>query len=647
MRKRFILLVMLLSGLILAENQEFNPKTQIITAEHIRKSGLVRLSDILLLANNWRLSTIDGFNYQASANGLSLYQNQRMLVMIDGHIIDFKIWDTQSLNNLPVSLDQVEFVEISDTPQIEQGFFAESLIHIHTKVADKDLSYEGSIIYGNETGDPGPYRYTKYWSPNVDRINADNTGMLFFSKDKLSVSTAFVDQVAYPTDQRILKRNRYIAGQYYPRINMRGYRAATNFTNGSMQLHGLFAYNYLEDFYYFRPYGREVPLKNENIFFGVHGRYRSESKFNLKYRLSYTDKQIFKRENRLDYDFDWRMQKYAFDINSAVMQTNGAFHLGVGFDLIEASTSKKLNNPHIFRQRMHFRYTNQLYHGMRQQAAININVTNAVVRFSGILNTEWIINEKNMLRSVLSYMQNPKADETDYWYWHGQGYDILSALGVEQIKNNMQKSGDRWTCDLIYDTQSLKPIKLNLTGFYRAFSNQRYYENTFKFRRYDESFSTDALTLIQHSGQVVGGSFSLGLNTTGNLQHNISYNYLMPVANEKAFTDHWKRLPRHKFGYMITFAPINGFSIWVGINYQSSAYWNDYKNIELEFNDIYQPATEDILIFSLSFTKTFWKNRINTQLTFRNLFNDKEIYHPIGAQHDLRFYIRAGLHLDR
>lgn len=647
MKKRCILFVLLLTGLLTAQNQDLGRETQKISAEEIRKSGLIRLSDIFLFAKNWRVSTTDGFNWQASANGLSLYQNQSTLVMIDGHIIDFKIWDRQSLNSLPVSLDQIDYVEIKDTPQIEEGYFAESLIHIYTKTSKEKLSYEGSMIYGNETGDPGPYRYTKYGSPNVDRINADNTGMLFFNKDKLYVSAAYVDQVAYPTDQRILKRNRYISRQYYPRINMRGYRAAGNFNNGSVKLHGLFAFNNLEDFYYFRPYGREIPLKNKNIFLGIHGKYRNESKFNLNYRLSYTNKQIYKRANRYDINFDWRMHKYVFDINSKVMQSNGILHFGVGADLIKARTNKKLNNPNIFKQRMHLGYVNQISRSVRQQAAINMDVTNATVRFAGILNTDWTINNTNELRSVISYAQNPETEESDYWYWHEQGYDVLSDLGTKRIINNAQKHSSRWTCDFSYETQSFDPLKLRLTGFYRAFYNQRYYENSFKFRHFDESFYTDTLILRQLSGQVIGAGFSLGFKTIGNLKHNINYSHLAPMADEKAFNDRWERLPRQRLSYTVIFKPVESFSIWAGLNYLSSAYWVEYEKIKSESSGMYRARINDIVTLNLSFHKNFWKNRINTQLTFRNLFNDREIYHPVGARHDLRFYIKAGLHLNR
>ena len=108
--------------------------------------------------------------------------------MLDGQRIDMKLFDMNNLNLLPVALDFVDSVEIVSLPRIHNGEFTNrGLIHIHTRRPTNGFFFRGSVIGGNETGDPGPYRYTGYYSPNVDAIGPDaSLSFGFGSKDRHS-----------------------------------------------------------------------------------------------------------------------------------------------------------------------------------------------------------------------------------------------------------------------------------------------------------------------------------------------------------------------------------------------------------------------------------------------------------------------------
>ena len=71
-----------------------------------------------------------------------------------------------NINMLPLNITQIDSVEIISVPQIYNGIFTDyGLIHIHTKSISNGKSMTFFQSAGNETGDPGPYVYTKYKSP--------------------------------------------------------------------------------------------------------------------------------------------------------------------------------------------------------------------------------------------------------------------------------------------------------------------------------------------------------------------------------------------------------------------------------------------------------------------------------------------------
>ena len=61
---------------------------EIITAEIIKHSGLIRIADILQFADGLFVNSTDGYTWRISPNGLSPFQRQNWIVMLDGQKID-------------------------------------------------------------------------------------------------------------------------------------------------------------------------------------------------------------------------------------------------------------------------------------------------------------------------------------------------------------------------------------------------------------------------------------------------------------------------------------------------------------------------------------------------------------------------------
>ena len=158
--------LLFLANLITANNVHIDEdfiERDVIYSNMIEKSGLFRVGDILLLANKIRVNTLDGFTWSANINGLSSFQRQNWIILLDGQRLGLNTFNNVNINMLPINITQIDSVEIISVPQIYNGIFTDyGLIHIHTKSISNGKAMTFFQSAGNETGDPGPYIYTKY-----------------------------------------------------------------------------------------------------------------------------------------------------------------------------------------------------------------------------------------------------------------------------------------------------------------------------------------------------------------------------------------------------------------------------------------------------------------------------------------------------
>ena len=85
--KILFLIVILVFNLIKAKDiyiENDLSEREVLTNGMIENSGLFRIGDILQLSTKIRVSSIDGFTWLSSINGLSTFQKQSWIVLLDG-----------------------------------------------------------------------------------------------------------------------------------------------------------------------------------------------------------------------------------------------------------------------------------------------------------------------------------------------------------------------------------------------------------------------------------------------------------------------------------------------------------------------------------------------------------------------------------
>ncbi|MBA3890269.1 MAG: hypothetical protein H0X64_07040, partial [Gemmatimonadaceae bacterium] len=117
---------------------------------------------------------------------------------------------TTLLDLLPVSLAQLDSVTVQRSPTITGGRLAmHGMLHLHTQRRVEGVRASASHYSGNEAGDPGPFAFTPAATPNVDNNGPFHQLRLAFGAPAADVDLALRRWADNLTDVRL--RQRYIA----------------------------------------------------------------------------------------------------------------------------------------------------------------------------------------------------------------------------------------------------------------------------------------------------------------------------------------------------------------------------------------------------------------------------------------------------
>ncbi|NBC17074.1 MAG: hypothetical protein GVY18_07135, partial [Bacteroidetes bacterium] len=185
------------------------PGVRVLSAEEVRQAGITRLGDLFRLLDDWDAATIDGYTWQAAAAGLAPLQTSTWTLLVDGQPVDLGLLDAPVLDMLPLPLSEIAYVEVISRPAFVAGMMAPAgTIHLHTRDPAGGLGLKGTVSAANEVGDPGPYRYTDFATPNIDRIGPTYEAAAFVADSTAHVRAFLKADEHHATDEQIEQRVR-------------------------------------------------------------------------------------------------------------------------------------------------------------------------------------------------------------------------------------------------------------------------------------------------------------------------------------------------------------------------------------------------------------------------------------------------------
>jgi hypothetical protein len=613
-----------------------------LSIEQLQHAGLTRLPDIFSLIDEWDYYSLEGYTLQGVSNNRDIYQQQNWVIMVDDQKMDLKVFDVSNINLLPFNIDQIDSIEVFIYTQLEEDEFSDKgLLHIHTRQIKPGVTVQGQFTLGNEVGDPGPYRYTIFSSKNVDRIAADDSYWLSFGGDAGFLGAGYKSQTHYVTDPLIEFRNREIHPYSNPLISSHSFSFRAGLPKIISNPEFYVAHTILDDFYFFKPLGREIPVKNYYSSAGLKGSFIFGPEIDLSYKVRFTANDLKKRNNLFDIDFKWKSERFYGNVQLDLHKPTFVLKFGLGFEHLKLKSDYSLSPNIINTGKLYGSVNFNFSSSVRQKfdAMALINRDNTGIKISGT--NQWKIDNRQSLCGSISYSQTPIVTENTLWYWSEKGYDFVKENGGDYYIMGRLMSAEHWSLNFSWCRKEDTFPSIESGISWDVFNRKNFEEQRFQYDPVHQTASAPIYIRTEQPGKSRRVFLRLKYSQWSSFKHHFYYGYTNASGGSLLFRNLIKANPEHRFIYRITFNPVESFSIWAMCKYISSVFWYDYRDINEQSDGIYAARLPEILLIDLAINKWVWKRRIKLDVIFRNLINEKHRSHPMGASLDLRFYVQA------
>ncbi len=583
-----------------------NLNIRTIGHETIEASGISRLSEIFTLIPEWPVSSIDRVTWQVNPNGMGTYQHSRWKIFLDGVMLELDFVGSKPLDMIPITMNQLDYVEVINSSGIYYGeFIDDGAIHIHTKkpYEDKSLSIEANLA--NETGDPGPYRYTEHFSPNIDRLGESIAADFSKRFNNSAFKINFKNDIHFPTDVAVRERNIALSGKH-PKQTLYAssfsYNTDFNYTdiNWIKSISG--GYSYFENFN-FNEFTKQEKYEIERFsYISIRG--NLTKKHNLKYETS------FQSNKTNDYQINNLTAKGSYNLS----RVNYENTFGLKFNLISNASINQNNSLFNFTISNKFfrRYSNRF----KQNYEISMSAVDGRLGFDINIGSKLIHLRNNYLKLNISFVNRQFNQDYQYWLYR----DINSNSGqLEYFKNIKILSAQVSWFSLINKTLTLT-VNNRFNFIYDYYYN---YQNNLNI---SDGFS--------YSG-------GININLIPSEKFNINFDYNLILANSVSdeLKELWNSLQKHTLQTSIRYNPVKNLSLWGRIKYTSATYWSDYEQITNQSDGKYSSNINEIFLIDITARKLLQDGKYTFAVGVRNLLNKIQRYHPLGAQFDLNYYI--------
>ena len=641
------------------------PNVQIITGEAIRQSGLMRLGDIFRLLDGWSAASLDGFNQQLLPLG-AVPGTQSWSLWVDGHRVRMPGYSLQQLSRMPVPLEDIAFVEVSSVPQYQQGeILTGGTIHIRTHQPAPGWNVRGSYWTGNESGDPGPFRFIprEEDAPNVDRLGPDYEGSVAYHNG-LWGRAGGISRIQFPTDPAVFPRLAPVMDAFPKRRVLGGYvqaRRASNQGENDIWV-GVTA---ADDYVYVRPFAREFPATTLYGQAGWRGTWAFTPAWSARYRATYATNRIGERENGSISIPDWQRDNASAHVD---IRRDGVYSRISAGTFVEhematsgngASAGDGAQDPGgpasngasfdgqrtVIGASAQYRHTEP--YGPQPGGALEVRHDGSDWAFTALANAVWHVRPVHVFTGALSYSEKYFADQYDYWYWTRQGAPFLdsvdAALGGpigEYAFNDVPGKTRLLRGDFRWRLTPIQLLEARMGGFYNWYLDATIEERFLQRPEGGDVYDGPVEVTSGVGGHVIGAFMNVRYRWQPWLTQTLLYQIQKHPFGNEAFLQYLDSQPDLFARTRFTYTPEQSFALDFLFTYQSITDWVAFADGGEETVRVPAYFQADIAA-----TKWFWERRLRAQLVVRNILNESYHSHPVGPDYPLTLYIKLGMAL--
>ena len=599
-----------------------------ITGETLRRAGANRLSDVLLLAGRWDVSTVDGFTWHAAPLGGGPFLPARWTVLVDGRRVDADLFGTTSLDRLGVSLDQVSSVELSELPRLEAGELTSGgLIHIRTVEPPTGPSAHGWFTTGSEIGDPGPFAFTPEPDPNVDRTGHQASVGFGYGGGSWFADAAIGWEELVPTDAAIAERyGAAIPGR--PRLYNTEYaiRAGARLSGGTHE--AVFRQSHAGGALGLIPFGREIATEERLTLIGVAGSMPAAAG-ELAYDVSHSVQRARLRRGAPGPPLDWDARRTEARVE-LVPRRSPLQHAGIRLRRLAVHSPASLSEATIS--------LGSGYAAVRlgsgpavPTVSASITVGEGEVGVAALLSRRWRLTPRSSLEGFILYERTSPAEDNSIWSWTERGYDLLLESGAAFDVVGSPRSPEHLGADLVWSSRLRPGLLLSARALYRRSRGLSLERRELHFVAGAASFEGPAALVHGAGGERTEGSLEVRVRPVRGLDLGISYWLRGTTGGDRVYRNMWATVPRHGARGTVEYVPVTGLGLWMAASYRGASRWSDFAAVGVESGGRYRERVGGAFTLDLAIQKLLWDGKLRAHLGVRNVLGASLRYHPAGA----------------
>ena len=610
-------------SLLIAAGSTMGVCAQVLTAEDLNMAGVLRLSDILELADDWTGSSTEGYHWDIAPLGTSWEASPEWSLFIDGQLISLRALNRQSLNTLPIALSEICEIRLNATPVLVDGVLAHGgAVQITMCKPPNGLSLRGQVGAGNETGDPGPYKYTDLGGSNVDRTGPTAEGVLSVSSGNWHYRGMVAADEHHLTDPRIRPR---VLQLYRGEKDARIIYRAFGFDGSSSHFTVNAATSRTEDLLFTPVMGREIPVDRQTTFVTM-----SSSRKLLGYSISGISTSFTTRENPESIITDFVQQRAHARLHSTRSLGINSIEFGAGWVFAQAQFGPE-----------ELRHTLYSYRGdatlslgppdrlrMRTMAAVSLD--DRILGYE-VFSRTW--HERIGLDLLVMLRNRAPASEMTFADWATRGFRPGNAE-LRFMHLDIPRRRSTYSLDIAWTTG--KHVKLYLSGGLRRLTNhvRPRMRTQLDATRTRVHTTTD---IVAASGQIARASGRIHVPLNSQFTVKLYGVYAYPWSDADAFRSAWYH--RIQIGGHAEYHPNDRFSLNMRLRYVGATTWAEYKEAAAGNPEFYTARLPSAVYLHLTVLKRFWGERLRLSATMRNVLDHPHLAHPAGARTNALFQV--------
>ncbi len=636
-----LLLVAAFPPRTLAQEPDSSSFTRVISAKTIRQAGVIRLSEIWRLVDDWDPSTQDEFLWGAVPSGAAP-GTPRWIVLVDGRRMEVDLFGVSSLARLPVPLAAIERIEVERTPTLVDGELAiDGVMHIHTSAPPPGISAAGWATTGSEIGDPGPFAFTPLATSNVNRIGNDGSGRLSYGGTRWFADAAIQVGKHNSTDPAILDR---LAAAANEEGRVRSTVVAPVARLGirlPASRHTLwFGHSRTREYLPLEPVSGELAVLEHYWHGGLDGRLELARGRSLRYTASWAENRAEERRPALATRFDWRATTLNAGVEAIAPGRRVHITLGARVRQVRASAPEPIERARLSLGRLYGEVALRKSRLGGSALVGELSTSGGEVGVAAALRGTWRPGRHTALDAIVSYSRPTHSADNSVWAWAERGYPLLEEAAALTVVRGSLRRPSRLGLDVGVGSTPTAWSRIRLEGFWRRQHDLALVERTLALDPVNRSFGGPADVSPAARGQIAGALFTAAARTSG-VTFRLGYRFQRAVAGDDRFRSAQATVPRHKIRYSLEVTPAPGLDLWSMLEYRSATHWRDFESVEAQTNSAYTARVPASAALDIAVQKWLWRRRLRAHLGFRNLLGSEVRYHPAGATVGPRMYVQV------